>query len=408
MKRNYVSIYLVILMVICVTVSCGLPGSNQREPTETSEVISTQLMPLEDATATEEVMQPILPTVTDVLVVTEQPPTEMNSGQIAYRFDGQIWRYLVDSGEMIQLTSFGTVDEFSIGYPRAQFSPDGRYLAYNTAGGSWIQDFESDNTIDFSPYGQFFTWQGEGDQFYGIQGDLECPDIEDLEDQELINFDILRFSVDDLSSPTFIANIGGGLRFMGAISSDGEWASINSCGCYSECGPANLWHLPTLSTIIPPDGMAAGSFDFSPDNERMVFWQQQMYGYVEAPLLAANTDYTDTIELFNAFDAAPLNARWSPDGEWIAFTVVYFDDELTETDRCVSVIKPDGTLMIEVACQFANMAAWSPDGSQLLYSQNDGSLDQFFIYDLESWMVTPIPILVDAYTTSYIDWGRLP
>jgi hypothetical protein len=408
MKKNNLSVYLVILIVIGVTNACALPGSDQSEPTETSEVISTALMPLEDATATEEGTQPILPTITDVLVVTEQPSTEMNSGQIAYRFDGQIWRYLVDSGEMNQLTSFEIVDQFSIGYPRAQFSPDGRYLAYNSAGGSWIQDFESDNTIDISPYGQFFTWQGEGYQFYGIQGDMECPDIEDLEDQELINFDILRFSVDDLSSSTFIANIGGGLRFLGAISSDGEWASINSCGCYSECGPANLWHLPTLSTIIPPDGMAAGSFDFSPDNERMVFWQQQMYGYVEAPLHAANTDYTDTIELFYAFDAAPLNARWSPDGEWIAFTVVYFDDEQTETDRCVSVIKPDGTLMIEVACQFANMAAWSPDGSQLLYSQNDGSLDHFFIYDLESWMVTPIPIFVDARTTSYIDWGRLP
>ena len=394
-------------MVVGVTLACALPGSTQEKPTTKPQAINTQ-QSIADGDPTEAIIPSPVPTFTFTVMETEPPASSQNSGQISYMHEGNLWRYLVDSGDNFQVTSFGMVGEHGTDYPRAQFSPDGRFLAFNMGDGSWIQDFKTDNIIDISPYGLFFTWQGEGYQYYSIQGDMECPAIEDLDDQELINFDIVRFSVEDLSSPTFIANIGGGLRFLGAISSSGEWASINSCGCYSECGPASLWHLPTLSIITPPDDLFLGSFDFSPDNERMVFWQQQMYGYVEAPLFAANTDYTDTIELFNSFDAAPLNAHWSPDGSWIAFTVGYFDDEFTETDRCVSVIKPDGTQMIEVACQFANMVTWSSGGTQLLYSQNDGSLDHFFIYDLDFWMVSPIPIIVDVYTISYIDWGRLP
>jgi hypothetical protein len=262
--------------------------------------------------------------------------------------------------------------------------------------------------MDISPYGQFFAWGGEETQFYAIQGEMECPAIEDLDDQELLNFDIVRLNVKDLSNATQIANVGGGLRFIQAISPDGEWASINICGCYSECGPASLWHLPTLSIVTPPDGVDVGSFDFSHDSQLMVFWREQMYGYVEAPLYAADTYYGDAIELFDSSNAAPLNARWSPDIEWVAFTSVYFDDELTETDRCVWLIKPDGTQETEVECLFAELAAWSPDGTQLLYSQNDDSLEEYYIYDLFTGTKTPIPIQVDPYSKGYFDWGRLP
>lgn len=409
MNKKYPPMYLMIVVIIGVTVACALPGSTQREPTDTTEVIRTQHMPLEDAIATDEVIQPTLPTATDTVLATELPTSMINSGQIAYRYDGQIWRYLVDSGEMIQLSSVVIGDEFSMVYGRAQFSPAGRYLAYNLGDGSWIQDFETDTSMDISPYGQFFAWQGEGTQFYAVQGDMECPAVEDLEDQALINFDIVRLEVQDLSNATLIANIGGGLRFIDAISPNGEWSSINMCGCYSECGPASLWHLPTLSVITPPAEMEVGNFNFSPDSQQMTVSRQQMFGYVEGALYVANTDYSEMIEVFDESDTAPLDARWSPDGEWIAFTTVSFaDDEFTETDRCVSLIRPDGSQESVVECSFAELATWSPDGTQLLYSQDDGSLEHFFIYDLITGTKTPIPIQVDPYTKGYIDWGRLP
>ena len=409
MNKNYTPMYLMIVAIIGVTVACGLPGSTQREPTEIAEVISTQLMPLEDATVTDEEISPILPTATDTVIATEPATNVINSGQIAYRYDGQIWRYLVDSGEMIQLSSVVIGDEFTMAYSRAQFSPDGRYLAYNLGDGSWIQDFEMDTSMDISFYGQFFAWLGEGSQFYAIQDQMECPPVEDLDDQDMLNFDIVRLDIGDLSSPTLIANIGGGLRFMQAISPNGEWASINICGCYSECGPASLWHLPTLSVITPPAEVDGGSFDFSPDSQQMTVSRQQMFGYVESALYVANTDYTELIEVFSSTNTAPLEAQWSPSGEWIAFTTVSFaDDDFTETDRCVRLVKPDGNQESVVECTFAELATWSPDGTQLLYSQNDGSLEEFYIYDLITGTKTPIGMQVDPYTKGYIDWGRLP
>ena len=409
MNKHFYPMCLMIVVVIGVTVACGLPVSTPREPTETAEVISTQPMPLEEATATDEVIPPILPTAMDTELATEPATNMINSGQIAYRYDNQVWRYLVDSGEMIQVSSGVTGDEFSMTYGRAQFSPDGRFLAYNLGDGSWIQNFEVGTRIDISPYGQFIAWQGEGTQFYAVQGEMECPAIEDLDDQELLNFDIVRLDLTDLNNATLIANISGGLRFMSAISPNGEWASINICGCYSECGPASLWHLPSLSVITPPAGVEVGNFDFSPDSQQMTVSLQQMYDYVESALYVANTDYSEMIEVFSASNTAPLDARWSPDGEWIAFTTVSFaDDEFTETDRCVRLIRPDGGQESVVECAAAKLATWSPDGGQLLFSQNEGSLDQFFIYDLNTGTKTPIPIQVDPYTRGYIAWGRLP
>jgi hypothetical protein len=409
MNKHFFPMYLLIVVIIGVTVACGLPVSTPREPTEMSEVTSTQPILLEEATATDEVISPILPSATDTEIATEPPDSMINSGQIAYRYAGQVWRYLVDSGEMIQVSSVVTGEELSMTYGRAQFSPDGRFLAYNLGDGSWIQNFELGTLMDISIYGQFFAWQGEGTQFYAVQGEMECPAIENLDDQELLNFDVMRLDVQDLNNSTLIANIGGGLRFVSAISPNGEWASINICRCYSECGPASLWHLPTMSVITPPSGIDVGNFAFSPDSQQMTVSRQQMFGYVESALYVANTDYSEILEVFSAPNTAILDARWSPDGEWIAFTTVSFsDDEFTETDRCVSLIRPDGSQEAMVECTFAELATWSPDGAQLLYSQNDGSLEQFFIYDLITGTKTPIPIQVDPYTKGYIAWGRLP
>jgi hypothetical protein len=409
MKKKFAPIYMMISIVIAVTLACGLPGSTQKEPTAVPEVVSTQPLPLPEPTATFEMILTNLPEATDSVIATEPPTSMPNSGQIAYRYDGQVWRYLVDSGEMLQVSSVVTGDEFTMAYSRAQFSPDGRYLAYNLGDGSWIQDFEMDTSMDISFYGQFFAWLGEGSQFYAIQDQMECPPVEDLDDQDMLNFDIVRLDIGDLSSPTLIANIGGGLRFMQAISPNGEWASINICGCYSECGPASLWHLPTLSVITPPAEVDGGNFDFSPDSQQMTVSRQQMFGYVESALYVANTDYTELIEVFSSTNTAPLEAQWSPSGEWIAFTTVSFaDDDFTETDRCVRLVKPDGNQESVVECTFAELATWSPDGTQLLYSQNDGSMEEFYIYDLTTGTKTPIGMQVNPYTKGYIDWGRLP
>lgn len=150
----------------------------------------------------------------------------------------------------------------------------------------------------------------------------------------------------------------------------------------------------------------AGNIDFSPDDLQLTVSQHQMFGYYQSPLYVANIDYTGMIEIFSEPDVAPIHVRWSPDGEWIAFTgVIIADDMFMEADRCVRLIKPDGSQSFVLECSFADFITWSPEGDQLLFSQEIGTQTQIFIYDLATDTITLLPIQVDPFFG--MDWGRL-
>lgn len=412
--KKHISPFVLILMTLAITLACRIPGFTS--PTPTDEPHITQEILAGEATATEETIQIAEPTATEVglplpdphdVEPTAQPIiTPPNAGQIAYIYNGNVWRYFVDSKESVQVTMDGIPGDHMNSYSRPGFSPDGRYLAFNQGTRSAVQDLVNGTLTDISPYGQFFAWSEEETEFFGVQGDFACPDIDNLDDQELINFDLLRFDLNDLANPTLLANIGGGLKFPAAISGDGQWASIVYCACFSECGSENLWYLPTVSAITPPINLFPGSIDFSADNTRLTVSQHQMFGYIQSPLYVASINFSDMDEIFSIPNVAPINAKWSPDGEWIAFTgVIFADDAFEETDRCVRLVKPDGSQAYVVECLFADFVTWSPDGTQLLYSQIFGTHQGLFIYDLATSGRTALPIQADPYTE--IIWGRL-
>lgn len=411
--KKQVSPVLMIVLILTVTLACRLPGFGT--PTATDVPQATQVVIEAETTATDEPVPLPEPTNTEVIpptptdpVPTPQPtvlPT--NAGQIAYIFNGNLWRYLIDSKETIQVTTDGVMGDNMNAYGRPGISPDGRYLAFNKGTQSWIQDLTDNTRIEISPYGQFFAWIEEGEQFIGVQGDFSCPAIENLDDQDQINFDILRFDLDDLANPTFLANIAGGLKLMVAISGDGQWASIVHCACYSECGPENLWRLPSTTVITPPIDLYPGNIDFSTDNDQLTVSQHQMFGYIQSPLYVANIDFTNMVEILSIPNVAPVDAQWSPDGEWIAFTGIVIDeDEFMDADRCVRLVKPDGSQEYVVECAFADFITWSPDGDQLLYSQMVGTQTQFYTYDLATSARTKLDFQAAPYTL--LDWGRLP
>jgi hypothetical protein len=418
MKKHITSI-LIIGMSVIFTLACSLPGLFR--PTPVSEPLGTEVAVLPELTVTNDTSKAPDPTATDILILppdataTGVPPTAeatsppTNAGQIVYRFQNNLWRYVIDSSETIPVTTTGTPGGTPYPLQRAAFSTDGRYLAYNLHGQSVILDLSTDTSLNISGQGYFFAWQGETTQFYAVQGDFECPPIEDLEDQVLINFDLLRLDLNNLPNPEFLANISGGLSFLQAISPDGEWASVTQCGCYSECGPEGLWHIPTLNEVPPPIDLYPGNINFSPDSTQLTVSQWQMFGYIQSPLYVANSDFTGMVEVFSIPDVAPVNAQWSPDGAWVGFTGIAFAaDEFTETDRCVHLVRPDGSENLIVECDFADFITWSPDGTQLLYNQVSGTQDVFFIYDLATSSTTLLPFQVEPYTTHSIDWGRHP
>ncbi|MFU8826715.1 MAG: hypothetical protein ACNA70_04405 [Brevefilum sp.] len=411
--RKHIYPLLITLMILAISLACSLPGLSRPTPTDEPQVLQEPT-----STATEDAAQTPEPSETEEVLPTPEPtaiesePTAEpqlspdNAGQIAYIFNGNVWRYLIDSKQIVQVTTDGISGDHMNTYGKPGFSPDGRYLGFNKGNSSWILDLVQDTLINISPYGQFFTWTTEETQFFGVQGDFACPDIENLEDQNLINFDILRFDLNDLSNPTLLANIGGGLKFLANISGDGQWASIVHCACYSECGSENLWHLPSASVIAPPVSIQPGNIDFSPDNAQLTVSQHQMFGYFQSPLYVANVDYSSIVEILSFPGVAPVDSRWSPNGEWIAFTGIIIDeDEFTDVDRCVRLVRPDGSQEYVVECMFADFITWSPDGAQLLYSQTVAGQRQFYIYDLATSARTKLPFQAAPYTT--LAWGRL-
>jgi Tol biopolymer transport system component len=90
-------------------------------------------------------------------------------------------------------------------------------------------------------------------------------------------------------------------------------------------------------------------------------------------------------------------------------TLIYFDsDGMTITDSRVVLLKPNGSNVTIVDGPNANFVAWSPDGTQVLYSITAGESSTLHIYDLASGVKTSLPMMVSGSMYLEADWGRLP
>ncbi len=376
--------------------------------TSTPEPLPTEEPTLLPAPPTEEVPPTELPTLepTPIPAPTEVPAPP--NGQIVFRYEANLWRYLVDAGTQEQLTFDGVPGDYSNVYNTADISPDGVILAYTKGESSFMTDFTSGAQMDMSAYGKFIKWNGIDRQFFTARGDMTCPPVENLEDQALLNFDVMRYDQANLSSVTNLGNISGGLKFVSTISNDGQWLAANSCGCYSECGNENLWHLPTLSQITSPLSFPIGGLDFSPDSMQLVLGQWQMFGYQESALYTAGSDLSSPTSIYLRTDTAPIRQEWSPDGTMIAFTLAEIDPaEMSTTERMVILISPDGNEQLLVESGGAEFLAWSPDSSRILYTQEIGGVRNVFVYDRVSETKTLLPFTIDAYSDGAVDWGIL-
>jgi hypothetical protein len=397
MKQKRLPLLVLLTVFLAIAMACSLLDllNPPQPPVPTEEIETPVIEPTEP--------EPV-PTMTDEpgppLEPTEAAPQR---GQIAYVSDGNIWRYLVDSGEMIQLTFDGVADSYEGGYGLPLFSADGRYVSYMKGDLSYLHNLQDNSVVSLSV--MIFQWsRTQPATFYAAQGGFMCPDVENLEDQELISFDLLRYDADDPVTPPPMATIGGGLKFPQTISDDEQYASILYCACYSECGSYVVWHLPSGTAMASPADVYAGNVDFSPDSARLATSQWQIYGYFESPLYLANSDFSGAVTLYSASNVAVIDPLWSPDGGWIAFTAYDIAEEFELNDKRVLIINLDGSVMLEIADSNAELANWSPDGSQILFRRGDWSSGTPYIYDLLSGTITELP-----FTASWqMDWGVLP
>ena len=398
MKKNRRFLLPLLIVLLSFTMACAL--LDQFLPTQAPPPTEAPIVPtdepnqsLPEPTATEEPTPTTQP--------TEIPP---NHGQILYISEGNVWRYLVDEGTMTQLTFDGVTDSYDSTYINPLFSADGRYASYMRNGVSYLHNLE-DNSVVSLP-ARIIRWsQSTPTAFYAASGPFECPAVDNLENQTEINFDLRRYDVAALESPVFIANITGGLFFPQTISEDEQYASILHCACYSECGSHVLHHLPSNSIMVSPPDLYPGSIDFSPDSSRLVASPMQLYGYFESSLYMANNDFTGAFPLYSAPNVAVVNPRWSPLGDWIAFTAYDIAGEMELDDKRAMIINLDGSVTLEIAAGNAEFNNWSPDASQILFRRGDWEAYTPFIYDLVSGTTTELPFTA---SWSEMDWGVLP
>lgn len=400
MKTRRSPLYLALLVLLAVGMACSITGT----ATPTEEVPHS--VETTEAVATEEVVA----TTEAAVEPTEEPTDEVpNRGQIVYVHQGNLWRYAVDTGINTQLTTDGVAGSYEMSYGHPLIAPDGSLLAFEKNNMSYIQDYGSSTISGFPDGRHILQWVGNAREYIFYRGNLICPAVENLDDQVLLNFDLVRVNFDTPSSETFLANVGGGLKFPQSVSENGQWAGVMYCGCYSECGAINLLNLTTGVTVIPSMSFYASDFAFSPDSLFFITATQQMFGYYQSPLYIANADYSGMTSIFSEPNSAPLWYRWSPDGQWIAMTLIYFDsDGMTITDSRVVLLRPNGSNVTIVDSATASFIDWSPDGTQVLYSIAAGESSTLHIYDLASGVKTALPMTVSGSMYLEADWGRLP
>lgn len=402
MKNRRSPLYLSLLILLAVGMACSITGTVT--PTETEAPISEPTGKVVEPTTEEPTAE--VPTDEPTVEATTEVP---NRGQIVYTHAGNLWRYIVDTGAITQITMDGVADSYEMSYGHPLISPDGSLLAFDRGTTSFIHDFASTSMFSFADGRRILQWVGDAREYIFYRGNLTCPAVENLEDQVLLNFDLVRVNFDAPTVETFITNVGGGLKFPQNVSENGQWASVTYCGCYSECGANNLVNLTTGVTVNPPMSFSAGDFAFSPDSLFFVTATRQMFGYYQSPLYIANADYTGMTSIFSEPNSAPLWYRWSPDGQWIAMTLIYFDfDGMTITDSRVVLLKPNGSSVTIVDDPTASFIDWSPDGTQVLYSIAAGGSSTFHIYDLASGVNTTLPMAVSGSMYLEADWGQLP
>ena len=403
-----------------VLLSCGwlspdpLPNDQVKEAVKLTMTALAQVEPPDLHPTADAATQPPPPTHTpdeDPLPVPTSTATslaavDMPGGQIAFFQGDTLYRYLSDRGQILPVISgLEVVVPRFTGGRFLQFSPCGRYLGLTLESTSMIIDLETDARYDLQHLGDFFAWQGEGAQFYAVWGMfIDACFLDQLDEQDQFEFEILLVDLADLDHPATVATVPGELRYLWDVSLDGAYASVLLCACFTVCGSQELWQLDTMTVVPSLLDEGFEEYDFSPDNHKMAISYTFVAGYTDSPIYVAGRDYSDLRQVFYQPEVVPLYKTWCPNSQWIAFNALDFIPATGEyIDDCVMLVRYDGAELIEVACGFAELAAWSPEGDQLLYRLEDA----LWVYDLAEGGHTSLPIESDARIELFA-WGRLP
>jgi Tol biopolymer transport system component len=117
---------------------------------------------------------------------------------------------------------------------------------------------------------------------------------------------------------------------------------------------------------------------WSPDGSQVAFMSPTPYGTENYEIYVMNVDGSDVRRLTRSPGSDGWPA-WSPDGNAIVFSSTRDDCEYAPTQHCkrtgdigpfhdLWIMKPDGSEQRRLTEQFAQFAAWSPDGRYIVFA----------------------------------------
>ena len=158
--------------------------------------------------------------------------------------------------------------------------------------------------------------------------------------------------------------------------------------------PAN----PTASMRVTNTGVDESGVRWSPDGQRLVYVSPEGDGMPRI-YWADLSNLRPNRLLFGA--AGEQDPAWSPDGRWIAFSVL--DDRGTPIG--IFLRNPDGVNSIQVSHTADYAPAWSPDGKRLAFVSNrDGNQE---VYVAEVREDGSISQQVNVTSNPASDWAPL-
>jgi Tol biopolymer transport system component len=145
--------------------------------------------------------------------------------------------------------------------------------------------------------------------------------------------------------------------------------------------------------------------DWSPDGKQITF--TRVKSKTEAAIFVVRTDGSGLKQLTPwKLDAA--GAAWSPDGSKLVFQT-YYDSQLGKSPN-IFTMRPTGGKMIALT-HFtggdvqALGPAWSPDGTKIVWHKLSPAVDQLFIMDAHGGHVRKLTKMPRGSTPSRAAWG---
>ncbi len=291
--------------------------------------------------------------------------------EIIYRSRMESWNVL--TGKLYRTSVDGSGVPQSLPVPRGGFcslSPDGSKMAYNRIfreyrtwkryrGGQaddiWIYDFKSlelKNITNNPAQDIIPMWAGNRIYFLSDRDktmNLFCYELSTGQTRKVTNFTKYDVKFPSLGAE-HIAFENGGMIYIVKLS-DEEMQVIDI---------KIVNDFVSSRTTLENVSKNITGFDIAPAANRALFCAR-------GDIFIVPTEYSSTRNITGTSDVHERNARWSPNGDWIAFI-----SDKTGDDE-VYLIQPDGKNMTQLTKDtkaYRYNLTWSPDSKKLINSDN--------------------------------------